>query len=78
MLTRLGRFLSRSRSWFLARPTWAKVLVVLLLIGLLPWLLIAAGLTILGIGVVGFRQDPFLPFGFRAARRPSAQSWWDW
>ena len=69
MLTRLGRFLSRSRSWFLTRPTWAKVLLVLLLIGLLPWLLIAAGLTILGIGAVGFRRGslPALRLPSRAA-----------
>jgi hypothetical protein len=69
VIARLGQFLSRARRWFLARPTWAKVLLVLLLIGLLPWLLIAAGLTILGIGVVALRRGslPALRLPSRAA-----------
>lgn len=40
-IKRLGQFLNSARRWFFARPTWGKVLLVLLLTGLLPWLLIA-------------------------------------
>jgi hypothetical protein len=69
-IARLGQLPSRTRSWFLARPAWAKVLLVLLLIGLLPWLLIATGLTIIGIGLVGLRRGS-LP-AFRLPSRAAA------
>jgi hypothetical protein len=70
MIRRGQNLLSRARSWFSTRPTWVKILLVLLLIGLLPWLLIAAGLTITGIGVVGLRRGS-LP-AFRLPSRVAA------
>jgi hypothetical protein len=53
MIRRLQPFLSRARSRFGALPTWAKIVVVLVLVGLLPWLLIVAGVGIAAIGVLG-------------------------
>src|SRR5919197_1068273 len=52
----------RGRAWFARLPTWAKVVLVLLvgllLLGLLPWLLIAAGLILAVLGVVGLARGP--------------------
>jgi hypothetical protein len=59
MIRRGQKLLSRARSWFSTRPAWAKILLVLLLIGLLPWLLIAAGLEPDG--------DPLANMGSRQA-----------
>ena len=70
MVRRFHGFLSRARSWFTARPALAKILLVLLLIGLLPWLLIAAGLMVTAIGVVGLRRGS-LP-AFRLTGRSAA------
>jgi hypothetical protein len=63
------RYLRRGRSWFTARPAWAKIVIVLLLIGLLPWLLVVAGLMIAGIGVVGLFRGalPSFRLGSRGA-----------
>jgi hypothetical protein len=60
----------RVRGQFLALPLWAKILIILLLIGLLPWLLIAGGLGVAGIGIVGLLRGP-LP-RFRVTSRASA------
>jgi hypothetical protein len=64
----------RVRGWFRTLPMWAKVLVILLLvgllIGLLPWLLIVGGLGAAGIGIAGLVRGS-LP-RFRVASRVSA------
>jgi len=60
----------RVRVWFRRLPTWAKILVVLLVVGLLPWLLIAAGIGIAGLGIVGLLRGP-LP-RFKITSRASA------
>jgi hypothetical protein len=64
----------RVRGRFRTLPMWAKILVILLLIGLLigllPWLLIAGGLGVAGIGIVGLLRGS-LP-RFRVASRASA------
>jgi hypothetical protein len=70
MIRRGQQLLSRARTWYSGRPAWAKVLLILLLIGLLPWLLIVAGLTITGIGMVGLRRGS-LP-AFRLSSRAAA------
>jgi len=66
--------LQRVRGRFRTLPMWAKILVILLLIGLLigllPWLLIAGGLGLSGIGIVGLLRGS-LP-RFRVASRASA------
>jgi hypothetical protein len=49
---------------------WAKVLVILLVVGLLPWLLIAGGLAATAIGIVGLVRGP-LP-RFNVVSRASA------
>jgi hypothetical protein len=46
----------RVRGWYARLPVWAKLLVALLLLGLLPWLLIAAGLALATLGIVGLRR----------------------
>lgn len=56
MISRGQDVLSRARRWFSGRSAWVKVLLVAVLIGLSPWLLLAAGLTITGIGLVGLRR----------------------
>jgi hypothetical protein len=52
----------RVRAWFASLPAWAKLLVVLLVVllvlGLLPWLLIAAGLALAAIGLVALLRGP--------------------
>jgi hypothetical protein len=60
----------RARGWFGSRPTWAKIVLVLVAVALLPWLLIAAGLGITGIGTVGLLRGS-LP-RFQLANRPTA------
>ncbi|TCO43616.1 hypothetical protein EV646_112193 [Kribbella antiqua] len=60
----------RVRRRFRTLPMWAKILVILLLIGLLPWLLIVGGLGVAGIGIVGLVRGS-LP-RFRVASRASA------
>jgi len=60
----------RLLQWFRTRPTWAKVALVLLFLGLLPWLLIAAGLALLAVGLVGLVRGS-LP-RFRITSRPLA------
>jgi hypothetical protein len=62
----LGRLLQ----WFRRLPMWAKVLVILLVVGLLPWLLIAGGLAATAIGIVGLVRGP-LP-RFNVVSRASA------
>ena len=56
--------------WFRALPAWAKVVVILILVGLLPWLLIAAGLTAAVLGLLGLLRGP-LP-RWRISSRPVA------
>jgi hypothetical protein len=70
LISRGQAYLSRTRNWFSRRSAWVKVLLVLLLIGLLPWLLLATGLTITGIGLVGLRRGS-LP-AFRLSSRAAA------
>jgi hypothetical protein len=48
----------RGRAWFARLPAWAKVVIVLLVLGLLPWLLIAAGLVLATVGIVGLVRGP--------------------
>jgi hypothetical protein len=48
----------RARAWFSRLPAWAKVAVVLLVLGLLPWLLIAVGLVVAVLGIVGLARGP--------------------
>jgi hypothetical protein len=78
MISRGQDFLSRARSWFSRRSAWVKVLLVLVLIGLLPWLLLAAGLTIIGIGLVGLRRGSLPASGYRAAPPLSLPCWSVW
>ena len=60
----------RARHWFAARPTWVKILLVLLAIGLLPWLLIIGGLATAGIGIIGLQRGSV--HRFKVANRASA------
>jgi hypothetical protein len=52
----------RVRAWFAGLPAWAKLLVVLLVavlvLGLLPWLLLAGGLALAAVGIVGLLRGP--------------------
>lgn len=56
--------------WFRTRPTWAKVVIIILALGLLPWELIVAGLVVTTLGVLGLVRGP-LP-RFRITSRPLA------
>jgi hypothetical protein len=53
------------RLWasFRGLPTWGKILVVVLLVALLPWLLIAAGLAAAGIGAASLIRGPLPRLG---------------
>ncbi len=51
-------------------PTWAKILLVLLFVGLLPFLLITAGVIAVGIGGVALARGPLPRFGI--TRRATA------
>jgi hypothetical protein len=53
----------RARGWFGRLPIWAKILIVLVAVGLLPWLLIAAGLLAVGIGTAGLLRGSLPRFG---------------
>jgi len=52
----------RARAWFARLPAWAKLLVALLVLGLLPWVLIAAGLALAALGIVGLLRGPLPRF----------------
>ena len=60
----------RGRDWFAARPMWARILLILLLLALLPWLLIACGVGFAGVGIIGLLRGSVLRF--RVASRPVA------
>jgi hypothetical protein len=60
----------RARGWLLGLPVWARVLLTLLLIALLPWLLIAGGVAAAAVGILGLLRGS-LP-RFRLAGRPAA------
>jgi hypothetical protein len=49
-------------AWFRRRPGWAKALIVLLAIGLSPWLLIALGATVVGLAIVALLRGPMPRF----------------
>lgn len=49
-------------AWLRGLPRWAKALIVLLAIGLSPWLLIALGVTIVGLAIVALLRGPMPRF----------------
>jgi len=65
-----GHYGRRLLQWFRARPLWAKIVLIVLLLGLLPWLLIAAGLAVMALGLIGLARGS-LP-RFRITSRPLA------